>query len=115
MKPLKILKIDNNQGYFFDTNTDFSPVDKITKENLYWLVDLTLCADVEFDEYDENAIKNQAHQIIYRSIYEKLVDLRERKKEFTDEYERLYLQEYERYRKDLSLQGPECDVVNHAP
>ncbi|MFH1232139.1 MAG: hypothetical protein V1709_11665, partial [Planctomycetota bacterium] len=58
--------------------------------------------DVEFDVYDENAIKNQAHQIVYKSVFEKLRSLKDRKKEFVDESERLYLKEYERYREDSS-------------
>jgi hypothetical protein len=53
----------------------YNTVDKITKEDLLRLVNLTLKDDVEFDEYDENAIKNKAHQIVYKSIVEKLRSL----------------------------------------
>ena len=73
---------------------------KITKEDLLRLVNLTLQEDVEFDEYDDSIPKNQAHQIIYKSIFEKLRDLRDLKNEFVDESERLYLKEYEKYQED---------------
>jgi hypothetical protein len=96
---MKLLKIDDNLGYYLDDQGAFSAIDKITTEDLLRLVDLTLADDeVVIDEYDDKAIKNQAHQILYKSIFEKLRGLRARKQEFTDESERLYLQDYEKYR-----------------
>ncbi len=101
-KGMKLLSIDNNAGFYLDGSGQYSPVDKITKEDLLRLVNLTLQEDVEFDAYDDSAIKNQAHQIVYKSVFEKLRGLKDRKKEFVDESERLYLKEYERYREDAS-------------
>ena len=97
---MKLLKIEDNQGYFLAEDHTYAPLDRIKKEDLLTLVNLTLTEEVEFDDYDDEAIKNQAHQILYRSIYEKLCGLRDRKEAFTDESERLYLQEYEKYRVD---------------
>ena len=97
---MKLLKIDDNLGYFFDGVGKFQPIDTITKENLSRLVDLTLREEVEFDEYDSEKIKNQAHQIVYKNIYEKLRDLRDSKQEFIDGSERLYLPDYEKYKAE---------------
>ncbi len=97
---MKLLSIENNAGYYLNDLGQYNPIDKITKEDLLRLVNLTLHEDVEFDAYDDSAIKNQAHQIVYKSLFEKLRDLKDRKKEFVDESERLYLKEYERYRED---------------
>ena len=102
---MKLLETDDNQGFFLGEDRELIPVDKITKEDLLRLVELTLTEEVEFDEYDSDAIKNQAHQILYKNIYEKLCGLRDRKQEFTDESERLYLQEYEKYRGEPSQQA----------
>lgn len=99
---MKLLKIEDNHGHFLGDDDAFIPVDRITKEDLLRLVDLTLTEDVEFDDYDSESIKNQAHQILYQNIYEKLRGLRDRKEEFTDESERVYLPEYEKYRKEKS-------------
>jgi len=99
---MKLLSIKDNVGHFLGESGQAIPVDKITKEDLLRLVNLTLSKEVEFDTYDENAIKNQAHQIVYRSILEKLRSLLERKQEFIDESERLYLKDYEKYREDTS-------------
>jgi len=109
---MKLLKIEGNLGHYLGDQGDFAPVDKITKEDLLRLVNLTLAEEVEFDEYDDEAIKNQAHQILYKSISEKIASLKERKQEFTDESERLYLEEYEKYRDKPAQQGAEGDAVS---
>ncbi|MCK5556549.1 MAG: hypothetical protein KAI76_09945 [Alphaproteobacteria bacterium] len=107
---MKILKIEDNHGHFLGDDNAFSPVDRITKEDLLRLVNLTLTEEVEFDDYDSEDIKNQAHQILYKSIYEKLRGLRDRKQKFTDESERLYLQEYDKYREEPSQHGGAQDL-----
>jgi hypothetical protein len=99
---MKLLSIENKLGLYLSESWHYNPVDKITKEDLLRLVNLTLQEDVDFDTYDESAIKNQAHQIVYKSIFEKLYGLRERRKEFIDEAERLFLKEYEKYRDNSS-------------
>lgn len=112
---MKLLKIENNHGQFLGGDGNFTPLDRITKEDLLRLVDLTLTQEVEFDDYDSETVKNQAHQILYKSIWDKLRGLRDRKEAFTDDSERLYLKEYERYREDPSQRGAEGDAVTCAP
>lgn len=99
---MKLLRIDANVGEFLDTNGVYQSVDKITKDDLLALVSRTLEDEfVEFDDYDETAIKNQAHQVIYKSIAQRLRVLRGRRQEFIDESARLYLSDYEKYREEL--------------
>lgn len=99
---MKLLKIEKNQGYFLNENQKYLPLDKITKEGLLKLVDLALEDDAEYDTFDEDQIKNQAHQIIYKSIYAKLSALSDEKEVFIDESKRLFLKEYEKYGGPLS-------------
>jgi len=102
---MKLLKIDNKHGqHYLSKSGDYVHIDKITKDHLLRLVNLTLANNAEFDEYDDEQIQNQAHQIVYKSIYEKLHGLRERRQEFIDESETLYLQDYEKYRDESSQQ-----------
>lgn len=97
---MKLLRVSDNVGQFLAANGDYSLIDKIGKDDLLRLVDRTLHEDeVELDPYDDQAIKNQAHQVIYKSIFLKLTDLRKRRQEFIDESARLFLDEYERYRE----------------
>jgi hypothetical protein len=99
---MKLLKVENGCGHFLIDSGEYSQVDKITKEDILRLAKLTLEDEVEFDAYVEKAIHNHAHQIIYKSIFEKLRALKDRKKEFKDESERLFLKEYEKYRPHTS-------------
>lgn len=99
---MKLLKIENKQGYYLVDGEEYAPVDQITKDDLLKLVDLVLNGDIEFDDYSDEEVKNQAHQVIYKSIFEKLKGLEERKDEIRDVSNRLYLQEYERYQGESS-------------
>ena len=97
---MKLLRIRENVGQFLAANSAYSPIDQISKDDLLRLVDRTLDQnDVELDAYDDQAIKNQAHLVIYKSIFQKLTDLRKRRQEFIDESARLFLEEYEKYRE----------------
>ena len=107
---MKLLSIEDGKGLFLGESGKFFPIDKITKEDILRLLNLTLQDSVELDEYEEQALKNHAHQIVYKSLYEKLRDLQKRRQEFKDQSERLFLKEYEKYKADASgkaLQHPQ--------
>ena len=95
---MKALKVDNSQGYFLTEEGSYEPIDKLDKNVLLSLVNLALEDGFEIDIYDEDKLRNQAHQIIYKSISEKLCDLHQRRQQFRDESENMYLEEYEKYR-----------------
>jgi len=96
---MKLLKIDQNSGFFRDSAGVYLPINQVTKEDLLHLVSLTLeDAACSFDEYDEKLVKNEAQRVIYKSIHQKLVDLKSRRLAFLDASARLYLNEYEDYR-----------------
>lgn len=97
---MKLLRINGPKGEFRLGDASYRELDKLTKEDLLALVNWTLHEDVaEFDEYDETVIKNQAHQIIYKSVLNKLRELRGRREQFIDEAARLYLEDYEKYKE----------------
>lgn len=95
---MKALKIESHKGLFVTEYGGYETVDKIDKTALLRLVNLALEDNFEIDEFDEEVLKNQAHQIIYKSISEKLTDLNKKRKQFRDESERLYLDAYEKYK-----------------
>lgn len=95
---MKILKIENSQGHFRTADGSYETVDKLDKSVLLNLINLALEDDFEVDNYDEETLRNQAHQIIYKNICEKLIDLHKKRNQFRDETERLYLDEYEKYK-----------------
>jgi len=99
---MKLLKVSDDGAQFLDEKGAYQAVDGLKKEDLLRLATLALeGADIELDEYIEGAIKNQAHQIIYRNVYQKLSELRKRRDEFRDEAARKYLESYQKYCGDL--------------
>jgi hypothetical protein len=105
---MKLLRIEDNFGQYLVGPGSYSPIDKITKEDLLRLANWTLEDDsVEFDDYDEKIIKHQAHQIIYKSVIQKLQDLRKRRQAFVDESARLFLEDYQKYLEDSPHAAPE--------
>ena len=95
---MKALKIEGSKGHFLTENGTYESVDKIDKVILLRLVNSALEDDFEIDEYNEENLRNQAHQIIYKSISEKLNDLHNKRNQYRDESERLFLDEYEKYK-----------------
>ena len=107
---MKLLKADSNQGFFLAEDGNYCAIDQITKEDLLRLVRSILSDDTEFDEYDEEVIKNHAHQIVYKSISRNLQSLKERRQQFIDESQRLYLEDYKRYTEETSQQAGSPDA-----
>ena len=97
---MKLLSINESIGQFLTADGDYALIDRITKDDLLRLVDHILDDEAtELDAYDDQLIKNQAHQVIYKSVYQKLVELKGRRQEFIDESARLFLEDYEKYRQ----------------
>jgi len=101
---MKLLKIENHLGHYRAEDGKYYEIDQITKETLLWILERVLDGSGELDEYDEEELTNQAHQVVYKSIYSNLKALEDRKQEFIDESERLFLKDYKRYVEDDSQQ-----------
>jgi hypothetical protein len=95
---MKILEIRDNKGFFrASAKEKWKEIDAIDKEGLMALLDALLQAEVEMDPPDASRLQNQAQQIIYRSIFDKLSDLQENKGKFKDESDRKYLKAIQKY------------------
>lgn len=106
---MKLLRIEDNQGQFLSADGSYESIDKIVKEDLLRIMERILDEDGELDPYEEDNIKNQAHQVVYKSIYRNLKTLLDRRQEFVDESERMYLEDYKRYVDDASQQSNPAD------
>ncbi|WP_219624467.1 hypothetical protein, partial [Vibrio parahaemolyticus] len=99
-KIMQILKINDNGTTCFSLNgLDWTPIDRIGKEDILKLLDLCVEKEIVMDEYDEERIKNPAHNIIYKNIYLKLGEFYINKQSFIDEVEGLYKEALETYKK----------------
>ena len=100
---MKYLVIDKSLAYYtVDASVQQNkPIDKITKEDLMKLVELSLTDDFEMDPFDKNTLKNAAHAIIYKNIYQKLQSLKMQKNKFMDEKAAMYRNAIEDYKVEL--------------
>lgn len=95
---MKILQIENGTGEFWSVSqSQYMPIDQINKTELLDLLDFFLANEAEMDEATDENLQNQAHAIIYPSIYNKFSTLRDNKSKFRDESERLYIEEIRKY------------------
>jgi len=95
---MKYLKIDNNKVFFLNSSNEWKEIDTINKNDLLYLIDKIITEeDFEMDEYNEDSIANKAHQIIYKSLYDKFKSLSADRTRFHDESRELYREAYEKY------------------
>lgn len=105
---MKYLCIEKGQGFFSVSGleTDKQTIDKIRKEDLLRLLSLIVDESAEngfeMDSYDEENLKNPAHKIIYKNIYEKFDALIKKRIQFKDETCDLYKSAIEKYAAELN-------------
>lgn len=103
---MKLLRIEDNHGQFLSADGSYESINKITKDDLLRIMERVLDENGELDQYEQGNITNQAHQVVYKSIYSNLKALLDRRQEFADESERMYLEDYKRYVDDASQSNP---------
>lgn len=101
---MKYLMIENGQGFYCldESKGEKKSLDQITKEELLALVELCVeKEDFEMDQYDAALVHHAAHKIIYKNIFQKLDDLRQRRVSFADEKVSLYRAAIAKYSSEL--------------
>ena len=95
---MESLKIENNTGFFKREGEGWVEINKMTKEDLYDLVNWALTEDdFTMGTYDESSLLNPAHKTIYSHIYRQLTDIRDRKEEFAEDIFYSYKEAYDKY------------------
>lgn len=98
---MKCLKIENGKGYFRNDEDDYQEIDKISKEDILYLLNIATSDDeFEMDACDDVNLKNEAHKIIYRSLHQKFSELLNNKTRFKDECSGLFQTAIEKYSDD---------------
>ena len=98
-KHMKYLKIDNNKGFYRTDKSkeEWMELDQITKDHLLLLLEIATQEEFEMDEYKDELLQNPAHNIIYRNIYGKFMELVNHKTRFQDSVETMYKSAIEKY------------------
>ena len=95
------LKIENGKGFFRSADDVMQEIHEIRKEDIMRLLDLATDGinEFEMDKIESGNIQNEAHRLIYESIYRKFRDLLDNRKRFHDESENLYKDALEKYKQ----------------
>lgn len=101
-KNMKCLKIYKGKGYFINKNKEEIELDKITTEDILWMIDQitdpkNLEENFEVDNIEKSEIKNEAHKVIYQNLCKKLSDLIKNRKNFFDEIQSQYTDAIKKY------------------
>lgn len=94
---MKYLKIENNKGHYLNQSGEWIEIDKISKEDLMYLLNKAVSDEFEMDAFVEESIGHKAHQIVYKSIHEKFAELLANKNVFKDECDSLFKSAIEKY------------------
>lgn len=92
-------KIDNSCVYFrLNEGVDWKLISDIQGDDLISLLEKALNEEeFELAEYDNELIKNEAHNIIYKSIYEKISEIRIDRENILDEHLQRYSEVIDKY------------------
>lgn len=88
---MKILKIEDKKGWFInpkkwnkgceEDKQNYEAIEKISKADIFDILDYFLDEDIEFDEYDADQLPNPLQDIIYEKLYEQLKTVRDSKED----------------------------------
>jgi len=94
---MKHLEIKDQKG-FFKRGESWIVVTEMTKDDLLNLAHAAVEEDnFEMDAYDEAALPNPAHKIIYQRICGQLKELHDRRAAFQEEVRNIYKDAYTKY------------------
>lgn len=102
---MKYLMVDNGRVFFSldGSSANKKPIDQISKDDLLTLLKLAISEEsFEMDPYSTESVRNAAHQIIYKNIYQKFEDIRLHRVSFEDEKVNLYRTAINKYSSELS-------------
>ncbi|WP_394129664.1 hypothetical protein [Shewanella maritima] len=94
---MKCLKIDSSKGFYSLDGAIWKPLDEISKEDILVIVNKCLEDSFEMDDPSEVTVHNKAHEIIYKSLYAKFVELNSQRSRFKDESENLFKESLAKY------------------
>ena len=98
---MKCLTIENGKGFFAQSNGQMQPIDKMTKDDILYLLSVATNSESEFemDSLENHELLNEAHKIIYRSLYSKFFELLSNKTRFIEESASTYKEALDKYQE----------------
>lgn len=101
-KIMKCLKIEHGKGYFSLDEEEWTQLDTLDKSHILSIIKTCLNTSFEMDDYNEKAINNKAHEIIYVHLYDKFIELEQQRSRFKDESESLFRDAFVKYTSNVA-------------
>jgi len=104
---MKNLIIEDGKGKFTLGGAKYDTLDNITKDDIMLLLGIILgegCDDFEMDDYDADLITNPAHQIIYRNLHDKFIEVINDKEKYFSDVDDFYREPYEKYKLETEVE-----------
>jgi len=101
---MKRLRIDSGRGQYILNGEEWRDVGEINRDDLLELVNLALTEDFEIDKFSPDDLKNPAHQIVYKNLAERLVELQDNRDRFRDESESQFKKAIEKYTAQIAAE-----------
>lgn len=101
-KNMKCLEIKGGKGYFLNEEGNMVELDKMKKDDLLYLLNVLTNTEetFEMDDIQSCKLENQAHKVIYESLYDKFSELLQNRTRFYDESAALYKDAIQKYRNE---------------
>ena len=99
---MKCLEIKGGKGYFLNEEGNMVELDKMKKDDLLYLLNVLTNTEetFEMDDIQSCKLENQAHKVIYESLYDKFSELLQNRTRFYDESAALYKDAIQKYRNE---------------
>ena len=94
---MKCLKINNGKGFFSVDGDIWKVLDEISKEDILTIINLCLEDSFEMDNPSDETVHNKAHDIIYKNLYAKFLELNNQRTRFKDESDNLFKEALAKY------------------
>ena len=104
---MKIMRINDKRAFYIrpkdwnetlsEDEQSFEPITGITKDDLLAIVDYLMTGQVEMDEYKEELIANPAERIVYKQIYDGLMQTIANKDEIMADVDSHFAQAMNKY------------------
>lgn len=98
---MKLLKIENNEGYYLIEGESYGKIDQITKEDILRLMNFIYENDkIAFDNLEDRGDKKinlPSQLIVYEKLHEKFLDLYDKKEEIIKQVDSKFQKAVEKY------------------
>ena len=96
---MKYLHINDNKGFFkINEIEELKSIDSISKDDIFKLINLLMeKEDFEIKKKKKELKQKKAHNIIYRNLYQRFLELKQEKNNIIDSTNQYFAEAFQKY------------------